>query len=362
MTITILKHDAIELDPETLAGRLVDALHGKGLGAELVREKLAQALRDRDAGWEEKVGAQIDELAKARNEADAEEEEEKQEPGLTERGDYHRLLNRVGVPDNLPGRVGLRGRFMWLISDYSRLREEARPEAQRALEAAVEKVKALADEMEADDNAEPIIGHPGPAQSIWHALAAVKQAAETVVKMATQKGSTLEFLASIDELRKALQSADVTEGIRQQEFLRWREAHPDPAAWTPTHQHWKGDLYRVTGRGILTSYGEAPCVFYDNRGGEKFVRLTEEFDGVMDGGERRYRPIGQPGPLTTYDASNADDLREQGLMVAIHNDYRTGDGPRTFWLMTHKDGWWAKGEGRTDAEALNEIRGQHPRF
>src|SRR5690606_37528993 len=50
-----------------------------------------------------------------------------------------------------------------------------------------------------------------------------------------------------------------------------------------------------------------------------------------------------------------DDLRALGWAVAVHNDYRLNGSPHTFWLFT-KDGRAVKGEGRTDAEALNAIR------
>jgi hypothetical protein len=51
------------------------------------------------------------------------------------------------------------------------------------------------------------------------------------------------------------------------------------------------------------------------------------------------------------------DLRAAGWSVAVHNDYRQ-DGKRyTFWLMV-KDGRALKGEGRTDGDALDEIRAQ----
>jgi len=43
-------------------------------------------------------------------------------------------------------------------------------------------------------------------------------------------------------------------------------------------------------------------------------------------------------------------------MVAVHNDYRLNGEAMTFWLLTHPDGRWVKGEGKTDAEALNQIR------
>ncbi len=55
-------------------------------------------------------------------------------------------------------------------------------------------------------------------------------------------------------------------------------------------------------------------------------------------------------------ARDADDLRAQGWAVAVHNDYRQDGAARTFWLLTHASGRWVKGEGRTDAEALDQIR------
>lgn len=55
--------------------------------------------------------------------------------------------------------------------------------------------------------------------------------------------------------------------------------------------------------------------------------------------------------------STADDIREAGWAVAVHNDYRQGGVPMTFWLFT-KGNVCVKGEGKTDAEALDQIRAQ----
>lgn len=54
-------------------------------------------------------------------------------------------------------------------------------------------------------------------------------------------------------------------------------------------------------------------------------------------------------------AGCADDIRALGWSVAVHNDYRLGGVGHTFWLFT-KDGHCVKGEGLSDAEALNEVR------
>lgn len=50
-----------------------------------------------------------------------------------------------------------------------------------------------------------------------------------------------------------------------------------------------------------------------------------------------------------------DDIRARGWTVAVHNDYRQDGKPHTFWLFT-KGGRAVKGEGPTDAEALDEVR------
>lgn len=53
--------------------------------------------------------------------------------------------------------------------------------------------------------------------------------------------------------------------------------------------------------------------------------------------------------------ASPDDIRAQGWAVAVHNDYRLDGVPHTFWLFT-RDGVAVKGEGRTDAEALAQVR------
>lgn len=56
-------------------------------------------------------------------------------------------------------------------------------------------------------------------------------------------------------------------------------------------------------------------------------------------------------------AAMADDIRALGWAVAVHNDYRLNGIPHTFWLFT-KGNLCIKGEGLTDAEALNIVRQQ----
>lgn len=60
-------------------------------------------------------------------------------------------------------------------------------------------------------------------------------------------------------------------------------------------------------------------------------------------------------PQEQQGAGVPDDIRAAGWAVAVHNDYRLGGEAHTFWLFT-KDGRAVKGEGTTDAEALNAVR------
>jgi hypothetical protein len=59
----------------------------------------------------------------------------------------------------------------------------------------------------------------------------------------------------------------------------------------------------------------------------------------------------------------ADDLRNIGWAVAVHNDYQLNGQSYTFWLFTKRFRLdyctrAVKGEGRTDGDALDQIRRQ----
>jgi hypothetical protein len=57
----------------------------------------------------------------------------------------------------------------------------------------------------------------------------------------------------------------------------------------------------------------------------------------------------------TTRAASPDDIRQEGWMVAVHNDYRLNGVFHTFWMFT-RGSRCVKGEGRTDAEALDQVR------
>lgn len=54
-------------------------------------------------------------------------------------------------------------------------------------------------------------------------------------------------------------------------------------------------------------------------------------------------------------SSSPDDIRSNGWLVAVHNDYKLNGEFHTFWLFT-KGSCCVKGEGKSDVEALDIIR------
>ncbi len=52
-----------------------------------------------------------------------------------------------------------------------------------------------------------------------------------------------------------------------------------------------------------------------------------------------------------------DWMRCNGWAVAVHNDYKVGGEKYTFWLFTHPNGTWVKGEAPTDREAVSKAMG-----
>ena len=48
-------------------------------------------------------------------------------------------------------------------------------------------------------------------------------------------------------------------------------------------------------------------------------------------------------------------LLGEGGLVAVHNHYRLEGKRHSFWLFTHPDGIWIKGEGLNDEDALNGL-------
>ena len=77
--------------------------------------------------------------------------------------------------------------------------------------------------------------------------------------------------------------------------------------------------------------------------------IGHRYPGEAIGGEESIRLHNEAAARIR--AASPDDIRAEGWTVAVHNDYRL-DGE------TYTLGWSVKGEGRTDAEALNKVRDQ----
>lgn len=68
-----------------------------------------------------------------------------------------------------------------------------------------------------------------------------------------------------------------------------------------------------------------------------------------------------------FGSFTTEDLHTLGLVVAVHNDYRLQGKRMTFWLMTLPQGedlpdLAFKGEGESNAEALDQIRTKYQAF
>lgn len=96
--------------------------------------------------------------------------------------------------------------------------------------------------------------------------------------------------------------------------------------------------------------------------GSKFPKYVEnsleiKFDKLMN---ERYNKEKRKS-ISSVNNSSPNDLRLKGFKVAVHNDYVLNGEDFTFWLMTKKYNNVTlafRGEGKTDEEALNQIREQ----
>lgn len=116
--------------------------------------------------------------------------------------------------------------------------------------------------------------------------------------------------------------------------------------------------------------GEPHCEMYEHASGARVWRyegwLANDWAAkVGNGAVRRWFCEGRraameravpgstlAGKTEPVAAGVLAQLRNDGWAVAVHNDYRLHGERKTFWLFTHPNGRWIKGEGATDAEAI----------
>ena len=102
----------------------------------------------------------------------------------------------------------------------------------------------------------------------------------------------LKFFEAAEEIRKLRDiSASLTDALKNRIIIALSEAKAPP--WEPTHKHYKGKLYRVTGVRMDAEYEElVEKVEYDDEDGTKFVLSKERFNSLIGSGRPRYEFIG----------------------------------------------------------------------
>jgi len=82
-----------------------------------------------------------------------------------------------------------------------------------------------------------------------------------------------------------------------------------------------------------------------------YITCDNYFGGIVDESEMCLR--NQVALFKSF-VVPLNRLRADGWSVAVHNDYRQDGESHTFWMFA-RDGRCIKGEGRTDAQALEEV-------
>jgi hypothetical protein len=101
----------------------------------------------------------------------------------------------------------------------------------------------------------------------------------------------LKFFEAAEELRKLRGvNASLSEALKNRIIVALADAKAP--AWEPTHKHYKGTLYRVTGVRMDAEFEELiEKVEYDDADGEKFVLSKDRFNSLIGSGKPRYEFI-----------------------------------------------------------------------
>lgn len=98
-----------------------------------------------------------------------------------------------------------------------------------------------------------------------------------------------QFFLAAEEVRKNRELLiAMTEVMRNRIIIALVEAKAP--VWEPTHRHYKGDLYRMTGIRWDAEHEELnELVEYDNIDGKKFCISKRRWDSLLDSGKPRYQ-------------------------------------------------------------------------
>jgi len=104
---------------------------------------------------------------------------------------------------------------------------------------------------------------------------------------------------AITTLEKLIdQNAKLTETLKNRVIVALDEAK-EPV-WAPTHRHYKGTLYRVTGVRWDADHEElAEMIEYDDADGTRFVISKRRWESTLDSGRQRYEYIYAGVPVDT---------------------------------------------------------------
>jgi len=164
---------------------------------------------------------------------------------------------------------------------------------------------------------------------------------------------TIPFYQLAKELRKKLEEYPARLGPGYQDEII-SEALRSIAAQVILERGVRVPCEKCTGLG---SYHYCNTATWDDRpgilSGQAFT--YDVCDECWGTGDKNWKGANLRTIRSALRAASPDDLRARGWTVAVHNDYRNHGNPYTFWLLT-KGNRCVKGEGVTDAEALNEIR------
>lgn len=107
--------------------------------------------------------------------------------------------------------------------------------------------------------------------------------------------SQLAFDALSTIKRLMQQNSEMAEVLKNRVIVALHEAKQPE--WKPTHRHYKGKLYRVTGTRFNADHEElTEEVEYDDVDGNKYTLSRRRWDSFLDSGKPRYEFIGLVKP------------------------------------------------------------------
>lgn len=264
-----------------------------------------------------------------------------------------------------PGGVGLSADLAWTAM-VSRLRIALMDGkgAELALRAALApgehgmtpEIEALADSMArwAEVIRETSGGHSVDAAELDAVATALRAQAAEIARLTAERDAAVAALAAAtsddwrnDPSADERWSAGCDFAICQLAAVLGTE--PSAFSWDAATEELDGDVRAIIGNALAAGLGEdwqdRPTVAALAQREAECARLRAERDVAR-------RAI-------VDDALDAFDmltlLRGAGWRVAVHNDYRQHGQEWTFWLLTHPNGRWIKGEGVSDALALDQA-------